>query len=196
MIERVPEYPEEKGIEAHGKGLDLIMGRIDTDYLFIMHTDTFIYDAGIFHRMLAYCMIDRNIATVGCLEQLNRGYLRRAWRVTSRIAKYYSRKTRLYLGFNARHPRPYIEEYTKSFFALWNIELIKKYGYSFSMSSRIPGYELQDRMKLDGYKIKLMSPVELFRCLDHVEAGTVGLVEGYNKTAISGFPNRGIAIVA
>ena len=75
LIERVPaDY--EKGFEAHGRGLDLILERINTDYLFVLHTDTFIYDAGVFDWMLMFCVTDKNIVSVGCRDQINRGYLR------------------------------------------------------------------------------------------------------------------------
>ncbi|MFM1956224.1 MAG: hypothetical protein RIR20_1044, partial [Pseudomonadota bacterium] len=52
-------------------------------------------------------------------------------------------------------------------------------GYSFLMANRIPGYELQDLLRRTGYKIKTVSPMRLFKFLDHVEAGTVGLRAGY-----------------
>jgi hypothetical protein len=56
---------------------------------------------------------------------------------------------------------------------------MKKRGYSFLMANRIPGYELQDQLKKSGYQIKTVSPMRLFKFLDHVEAGTVGLRDGY-----------------
>jgi len=46
-LSRVPEG-EEEGFAAHGNGLDLIFKAINTDYLFLMHTDTFIYDPTVF----------------------------------------------------------------------------------------------------------------------------------------------------
>lgn len=174
LLERAPTAHEE-GFVAHGKGLDLVLQQIKSDYLFLMHTDTFIYDAKVFDWMLKFCLADEKIAAVGCLEQLNRGYLRTSWRITSRFFKHYSRRFRLFLGFNARQPKPFVEEYLKSFFALWNVRLMKQQGYSFLMENRIPGYALQDKLKLDGYKLKVISPMNLFKFLDHVEAGTVGL---------------------
>jgi GT2 family glycosyltransferase len=179
LIERTPtEY--EEGFVAHGKGLDLILARIDTDHLFLLHTDTFIYDPSVFDWMLEFCKADVNVVAVGCLEQLNRGYIRTAWRIGSRFCKHYSRRLRLAMGFNARQPKHYKEEYIKSFCALWNVKLIKQCGYSFLMANRVPGYALQDKLKLDGYKLKVISPMKLFKFLDHVEAGTVGLRASYS----------------
>lgn len=181
LIERVPEGHEE-GFIAHGKGLDLILESINTDYLFLLHSDTFIYDSSVFDWMLSFCLADHKIAAVGCLEQLNRGYLRTAWRISTRFIKHYSRRFRRFIGFDTKDPKPYLEQYIKSFCALWNAALIKQRGYTFLMASRIPGYALQDRMKADGYKLKTLSPMKLFQYLDHVEAGTVGLRAAYADT--------------
>jgi hypothetical protein len=179
LIERVPTEHEE-GFVAHGKGLDLILHEIKSDYLFLMHTDTFIYDASVFDLMLNFCLMDQEIVTVGCLEQVNRGYVRSGWRIISRFFKYYLRGLKLFLGLNSRPPKPYLEIYLKSFFALWNVKVMKEKGYSFFMENRIPSYALQDKLKKDGYRIKVISPMKLFKFLDHVEAGTVGLRAFYD----------------
>ncbi len=179
LIERAAEANEE-GFEAHGKGLDLILPFIKTDYLFLLHTDTFIYDPAVFGWMLAYMLEDDKVAAVGCLEQLNRGYLRTGWRIFSRFCRHYSRKLKLAAGLKSKAPKPYLEQYLKSFFTLWNVKLMRQLGYTFYMANRIPGYELQDRMKANGYKLIKLSPMKLFQYLDHIEAGTVGLKAGYS----------------
>ncbi|HEY0562763.1 MAG TPA: glycosyltransferase, partial [Methylophilus sp.] len=181
LIERKVTEKEE-GFAAHGKGLDLIFAQINTDYLFLMHTDTFIYDAEVFARCLAVMLDDPKVAAVGCRHQLNRGYVRTAWRTVNGFFKYYSRQIKLALGLKAREPKPYIEPYIKSFFALWNVKLMKQLGLSFFMANRIPGYEIQDIFLKQGYHIHMVSPMKLFQYLDHVEAGTVGLVTGYSDT--------------
>lgn len=58
---------------------------------------------------------------------------------------------------------------------------MKQKGYTLFMESRIPTYELQDVLQSQGKDkhIRLISPMKLFKSLDHVEAGTVGLVAGY-----------------
>lgn len=180
LIERPVTEPE-KGYVAHGKGLDLILAKVDTDYLFLMHTDTFIYDAEVFAKVLSMMQADANIAAVGCLHQLNRGYLRTAWRTINGFFKYHTRRLKLALGLPAREPKPYIEPYIKSFFALWDVKLMKQLGLTFLMEDRIPGYALQDKLEALGYVIKRVSPMWLFSYLDHVEAGTVGLVAGYDE---------------
>lgn len=181
LIER-PVTEKEQGFAAHGKGLDLILAAANTDYLFLMHTDTFIYDAEVFDRVLAMAQGNAKVAAVGCLHQLNRGYVRTAWRTVNGFFKYHTRRLKLALGLPAREPKPYIEPYIKSFFALWDIRLMKQLGLTFLMEDRIPGYALQDQLAAQGYQIKRISPMWLFAFLDHVEAGTVGLVAGYDAT--------------
>lgn len=186
LIER-PVTEKEEGFAAHGKGLNLILQNIRTDYLFLIHTDTFIYDVQVFVMMLKRMQQHPHTAAVGCLHQINRGTFRLAWRTFNGFLKFHSRRIKLALGLSARPPKPYIEPYIKSFCALWDVKLMKEKGYQFLMTHRIPGYELQDLFKSQGYRIELVSPKKLFKYLDHVEAGTVGLVSGYsadNRRAI------------
>ncbi|MEO6117692.1 MAG: glycosyltransferase [Methylotenera sp.] len=178
LIERIPEGKEE-GFAAHGKALNMILSQMEDDYLFLMHTDTFVYEPKIFDDFLQEC--SEQILAVGCLEQLNRGYLRTTWRLSSRFLKHYIRRAKRSVGLDGREPKPWREQYIKSFFALWNVKWMKQQGYTFFMESRIPTYELQDVLQSQGKDkhIRLISPMKLFKFLDHVEAGTVGLVAGY-----------------
>lgn len=180
LIVRDSNYAE-KGFVAHGEGLDSILEKIETDYAVLMHTDTFVYDASIFERTIQTLHQHQHIAAMGCLEQLDRGLVRTTWRVVSRFFKRQSRRLRLWLGLPTKPPKPYLEAYVKSFFACWNVKVMRKYGYTFLMGNRNPGYELQDLLKAKGYTIGLISPRKLFKYLDHVEAGTVGLNAGYTE---------------
>lgn len=177
LIERAPEGREE-GFAAHGKALDMILEQVQDDYLFLMHTDTFVYEPEIFSQFLQKCT-GKTIA-VGCLEQLNRGYFRTSWRLFSRFLKHYIRRAKRVFGLDAREPKPWREQYIKSFFALWNVQWMKQHGYTFFMQNRIPTYELQDILETTQDDIRTVSPMWLFKFLDHVEAGTVGLVAGYD----------------
>lgn len=181
LIEREAEGKEE-GFVAHGKGLDLILQSINTDYLFLLHTDTFIYDPVVFEWMLSMCRQDANVAAVGCLEQINRGYVRTAWRIVTRFIKHYYRRMKRFLGLRGKDPKPYLEQYIKSFCALWNVALMKQYHYTFLMENRIPGYALQDKMTAHGHKVVTVSPMKLFQFLDHIEAGTVALRKAYEAS--------------
>lgn len=180
LIERKPAGLEAGNI-AHGRALDLALAQVETDYLFLLHTDTFIYDPTIFNMMIKQCTGHREVAAVGCLEQLDRGVVRSAWRLASRFCKHYARRSLLALGVEARAPKPYREMHLKSFCTLWNAALIKQHGFHFQMDERNPGYELQDRMTALGYPVRLISPGKMFRYLDHIQSGTVSAMGGYAR---------------
>lgn len=178
LIERKIDTPE-TGALAHGRALDMVLERVDTPYLMLMHTDTFIYDATIFRMMLDEMRGDPKVFAVGCIDQIDRGLLRTVWRHVSRFMKHYSRKTMLALGLPSRQPKPYYEIYLKSFCALWNVSLIRDHAMHFSMADRTPGYEMQDRLTALGYKIVYIPPRKMFRYLDHVQSGTVAAAGTY-----------------
>lgn len=178
LIERVPAG-KEKGFIAHGRALDMILEKIEDDYLFLMHTDTFVYEPEVFNDFLRLC--SSQTVAVGCREQVNRGYFRTGWRLFSRFLKHYSRRAKRGIGIPARDPKAWREQYIKSFFALWNVKWMKQHGYTFLMEDRIPSYALQEILLNQGKNIRLISPMKLFKYLDHVEAGTVGLLLGYDE---------------
>ncbi|TFF06778.1 glycosyltransferase [Pseudomonas sp. BCA14] len=180
LVERKHSDPEAGNI-AHGRALDLALARVETDYLFLLHTDTFIYDPAVFAMMIEQCKGPREVAAVGCLEQLDRGVVRSAWRLASRFCKHYARRSLLALGVQARAPKPYREVHLKSFCTLWNARLIKQHGFHFQMDKRNPGYELQDRMTAQGYQVRFISPRTMFRYLDHIQSGTVSAMGGYAR---------------
>ncbi len=172
LIER-PSPGKEAGHIAHGKALDLALAKVETDYLFLLHTDTFVYDKEVFSMMMRECAKSPDMAAVGCVEQLNRGLLRDTWRLTSRFCKHHIRRAKLHLGMRSKQPRPYKETHLKSFCTLWNARLMKSLGLHFCMDDQVPGYALQDRMSGLGYGIKFLSPRKIFSYLDHIQAGTV-----------------------
>ena len=181
LIER--SRPEaELGHIAHGKALDLALKHVDTDYVFLLHTDTFVFDIKVFSMMLEQCMKDPKLVAVGCVEQLDRGLSRTLWRFGSRLFKHYFRRMKRSLGISCREPKPYREIYLKSFCSLWNCKLIKQHDMRFLLDDRVPGYTLQDRMSELGYTVERLSPRKLFRYLDHMQSGTVAAAGGYGPT--------------
>jgi GT2 family glycosyltransferase len=180
LIER-PSPGKEAGHIAHGKALDLVLDKVATDYLFLLHTDTFIYDKEVFSMMMRECTKTPDIAAVGCVEQINRGMLRDTWRLTSRFCKHYVRRAKTQLGLKTKEPKPYRETHLKSFCTLWNARLMKSQGLHFCMDDRVPGYTLQDRMSALGYGIKFLSPRKIFHYLDHIQSGTVAAAGTYGK---------------
>jgi GT2 family glycosyltransferase len=180
LIER-PSPGKEAGHIAHGKALDLALDQVATDYLFLLHTDTFVYDKEVFAMMMRECTKTPGIAAVGCVEQINRGALRDTWRLTSRFCKHYVRRAKTQLGLKTKEPKPYRETHLKSFCTLWNARLMKSEGLHFCMDDRVPGYTLQDRMSALGYGIKFLSPRKIFHYLDHIQSGTVAAAGTYGK---------------
>jgi GT2 family glycosyltransferase len=178
LIERKKTTPE-AGRIAHGRALDAALDKIDTEYVFLLHTDTLIYDLSVFAMMIGQCAGPREVAAVGCVEQLNRGVGRSAWRLASRFIRHYARRSLRALGLNAKEPKPFREKHLKSFCTLWNVRLIKKHGLHFLTDDRNPGYDLQDRMTARGYKIVFLSPRKIFSYLDHIQSGTVTAMGGY-----------------
>jgi len=180
FIER-PAVENEEGFMSHGLALDMVLERIDTDYLLLLHTDTFIYDPAIFEIMLSKVKEDKNIVAVGCVDQIYRGRVRIIWRLISRFIKHYYRKLKIKLNIKSKHPKPFYEIYLKSFCALWNVKVMKKHGLTFTMNNRTPGYEAQDRLVKDGYKISYLGARQMFSYLDHVESGTVSAQGTYGE---------------
>lgn len=178
LIERQPDGPE-AGFLAHGRALNLIQARTSCDYLFLLHTDTLVYDGRLFGEMLAHCLSDEKLFVVGCLDQINRGWLQSAWRFATRFSSHQFRRAKFALGLPSRPPKPFRETYIKSFFALWNLGIMRDAAQKFLMTERIPGYEAQDVLLAAGYRRRVMSARILFRHLDHLEAGTVSANGGY-----------------
>lgn len=180
LIERKSEVPE-VGFMAHGHALDLILQQVNTDYLLLIHSDTLIYDRSIVDEMLTIIQSDSQIAAVGCLEQVNRTRLETVWRIFIRATKYYARKAKVKLGIKTRDPRLFYEVYLKSFCTLWNVNIIKKHAMQFAMMEKIPGYEMQDQLRKLGYRFEAIAPHKMFQYLDHIEAGTVSMVNNLSK---------------
>lgn len=177
FLERTPGEGE-TGFVSHGLALDMALERADTDFLFLLHTDTFVHDECIFSFMLEKCR-GNDVVGVGCLEQIDRGRFRRFWRVAKRFGQYHARRLKRSLGLNSRPPKPWTEQYVKSFCSLWNVRIMKERGWTFAMGGAIPTYALQDLARTAGYQIALIPPQKMFAYLDHIEAGTVAAAGTY-----------------
>ncbi len=180
LIERKADAPE-KGYMAHGRALDMVLERVTTDYLLLLHSDTLIYDEKIITLLINALQANRHVAAAGSLEQVNRPAYATAWRMLIRGVKYYGRRIKIALSMKTRDPRLFYEIYLKSFCTLWNVNIIKKHSVSFAMVDRIPGYEMQDKLRELGYTFYCIAPSEMFQYLDHIEAGTVSQVNGLSK---------------
>jgi hypothetical protein len=178
FLERTPAA-DEPGFMGHGYALDMVLERANTDFLFLLHTDTFVYDPAVFGMMLNECR-KMNVVAVGCLDQIYRGQLRNQWRVATRFLKYHARRLKIAVGLKSRPPKIYREQYIKSFCSLWDTKFIRAHGWTFSMDGMIPSYAIQDKVRETGHKIKYIPARKMFRYLDHIEAGTVAAIGGYS----------------
>ena len=181
LIERPRPEGGERGFMAHGLALDRILAESQVEKLFLLHTDTLIYNPDIFRQLLATMEKRPDILAIGCLEQLDRGRLRTAWRLGTRYTRYRIRSFLKRVGIPARDPHPYKEKYIKSFCALWNTQLMRTHGWTFAMKEQTPSYAMQDICHQFGYKILHIAPSKIFRYLDHVEAGTVAAAGSYGS---------------
>lgn len=178
LIERKPNALE-AGHVAHGRALDLILEKVETPYLFLLHTDTFVFDTDVFSMMMSYSTMNQRTIAVGCAEQINRGLVRTCWRFATRLLKYHCRTFKRYIGLPSKTPKPYRETYLKSFCTLWNCTLVKKHRLHFMMDNRVPGYSLQDKVIKLGYAVTFLSARKLFSYLDHIQAGTISAAGRY-----------------
>lgn len=172
---------DETGHMAHGCGLDMALEQVTTDFLLLLHTDTLIYDSKIIDVMLGKINSNPQIAAVGCLEQSYRTALASTYTWMRRAIKYYYRRMKMVFGIKTRAPILYYEIYLKSFCALWNVNIIKRHHLYFSMNKKIPGYEMQNVLSNLGYQFISIPPFEMFKYLDHIEAGTVSMVDKLSK---------------
>lgn len=180
LIER--PHVAETGALAHGRALDMVMEKISVDYLYLLHTDTFVYKPVIFDLLMRKLQHagDKAVA-IGCLDQIYRGAFRTNWRKATRFLKHHGRTLKLKLGLKSRPPKPYKEIYLKSFCALWNIRLVKQMGMKFADNDQTPGYAIQDRLTPQGYRFETIPERLMFRHLDHIEAGTISAIGGYGE---------------
>ncbi|KPW16860.1 hypothetical protein ALO90_03548 [Pseudomonas amygdali pv. aesculi] len=178
MIERT-SLAREPGHIAHGKALDLILKSVETPYLFLLHTDTFVFDTNVFSMMMSHSTAHPRTAAVGCVEQINRGFIRTIWRFSTRLLKFHYRTLTRHIGLPSKTPKPYRETYLKSFCTLWDCNIMKKHNLHFMMDNRVPGYSLKYKVIKLGYAITFLSARALFGYLDPIQAGTVAAAGTY-----------------
>ena len=178
LIER-KSHAREAGHIAHGKALDLILKNVETPYLFLLHTDTFVFNTDVFSMMMNHITAHPRTVAVGCVEQINRGFIRTIWRFGTRLLKFHYRTVKQHLRLPSKTPKPYREVYLKSFCTLWNCNIIKKHNLHFLTNNRVPGYSLQEKIIKLGYAITFLSARALFSYLDHIQAGTIAAAGTY-----------------
>jgi len=172
LIERKTDAPEPPHI-SHARALDMAFDRIPSRYVFVIHTDTFVYDVTIFTRMLSLLHSSSTCVGVGCVEQVDRGKARSFFRFLKKAFSYYYRLLLTRMGIECRQVKFYHEKHLKSFCALWDKRQIKNNGLRFCMQDKNPGYVMQDELVDRGYQVIKLRPAIMFKYLDHIQSGTL-----------------------
>ena len=171
------------GNVAHGKALDLIKSKSNADYLLIIHTDTFIFDGALIDQLLTEFKKNNKLFVVGCLHQINRGFLRFKYRFLSRFIKFLFRSIVFKFNKKTRRPASFNERWIKTFCACYDLNILKKYKLDFYSKNKVPSNLLQKKLLNLGYKRKIWTASKIFKYLDHVEEGTHAEL-GMNKNRI------------
>ena len=170
LIER--KEIDDNSYQAHGRALDAIVKASSADYLLIIHSDTFIFSNELISTMLKDMQKNKKNFVVGCLQQTKKSLLRK---LSKLIKKFFRKYTRLILNFFGTNYRisNFKEVHIKSFCALYNLKLIKKYNLSFYNNIKeTPSYHMQDYLEEKKFKRVVWSDKKMFSFLDHVEEGT------------------------
>ena len=149
----------------------MIVKASKADYLLIIHSDTFIFSSVLVSKMLKDMKKNEKNFVVGCLQQ-KKSLLRKFSRL---IKRFFRKYTRLILNFFSTNYRisNFKEVHIKSFCALYNLKLIKKYNLSFYNNLKeTPSYHIQDYLEEKKFKRVVWSDKKMFSFLDHVKEGT------------------------
>jgi glycosyltransferase involved in cell wall biosynthesis len=163
---------DEPAFISHGQALDEGIKHCKTEYVCLIHTDTFIYDAQVFDMLLGEVSIE-GVAAAGTKNQRHRKAYRKMLRTAKKATRYFFQSILLDLGLTNKGPKPYKDGHLKSFCCMWDANLIKKHELKFSTGSMNPGYEMQNTLTELGYKFVDVGTRALFNYLSHVQSGTV-----------------------
>ena len=170
LIER--KEIDDNSYQAHGRALDAIAKASKADYLLIIHSDTFIFSSELVSKMLKDMKKNEKNFVVGCLQQTKKSLLRKFSRLIKKFFRKYTRLILNYFGTNYRISN-FKEVHIKSFCALYNLKLIKKYNLSFYNNLKeIFLYYIQDYLEEKKFKRVVWSDKKMFSFLDHVKEGT------------------------
>ncbi len=171
LLERRVSEAEE-GHLAHARALDFAFRTVTTRHVLCMHTDTFVHDTMAIDLMFQHAN-SPDVAAVGSVDQVCRSLLRQWWRTGKSVVTYGARGVARRLRLSDRRAKPLFDRYLKSYFCLWNAELIRRHGLAFCMGDHNPGYAMQDALERFGYRCVRLPACRLFKSIDHVQAGTL-----------------------
>jgi hypothetical protein len=150
---------------SHARALDLAMENIDTPYVIVIHTDTFMIHPG-WLNIIMQPFSDPDVAGVGSwkLEQKN---------IFQRLGKsieYLFKKLQKNKINNQRFNKEY--HYLRSHCAIYKTDLIKKVNSSFSDQNESAGKVLHKKLIHAGYKMVFLESKFLNRYVHHINHAT------------------------
>ena len=155
----------EGGPMSHARALDLAMENIDTPYVIVIHTDTFMIHPG-WLNILMQPFNDPDVAGVGSwkLEQKN---------IFQRLGKhieYLFKKLQKNKINNQRFNKEY--HYLRSHCAIYKTDLIKNVNSSFSDQNESAGKVLHKKLIHAGYKMIFLESNFLNKYVHHINHAT------------------------
>ncbi|MDT8310998.1 MAG: glycosyltransferase [Methylophaga sp.] len=169
LIER-PAQPNETGVQAHSRALDLALAEVTTPYVLSIHTDTFVKRVDWLPFLLSH-FNNEKVAGVGSWKLESKNMLRRAGIKFEQSWKYLLFKT-----FNYKHYNPNRlnrkAQYLRSHCALYKTAIIRQLATGFSDGDDTAGRVMHQKMINAGYEMNFLRSENLGQYVDHLNHAT------------------------
>ncbi len=169
LIERKTE-PDESGVQAHSRALDLALLEVKTPYVLSIHTDTFVKRNDWLETLLRE-FNHPEIAGVGSWKLEFKNLPRRAGIQVEQGWKYLLNKLFGYRSYNRNRLDKSIR-YLRSHCALYRTDVIRELETSFGDGNDTAGKVMHYKMVQAGYEMKFLSSDFLGRYIDHLNHAT------------------------
>jgi hypothetical protein len=173
---------DEKVHLSHSRALDFGLQYVETRYVLVIHTDTFVYDASIIRHMFSKIMAENDVVGVGTISQRLRSRPSEVYRYLKNMIRYSIRRITVPLGLTNRQLKPLRDNYLKSFCCLWDAHILKSENVNFCQDDLNPGYAMQDKLESLGYKLIRLPPSKIFSYVDHIQSGTYAELGYYDES--------------
>lgn len=169
LIERKTE-PDESGVQAHSRALDLALSEVKTPYVLSIHTDTFVKRNDWLDILLRE-FNSPDIAGVGSWKLEFKNLPRRAGIQLEQGWKYLLNKLLGYQGYNPKR-LDRSARYLRSHCAIYRTDVIRKLQTSFGDGNDTAGKVMHQKMLHAGYEMKFLPSDFLGRYIDHLNHAT------------------------
>ena len=169
LIERKAE-PDESGVQAHSRALDLALLEVKTSYVLSIHTDTFVKRNDWLDTLLKE-FNSPDIAGVGSWKLEFKNLPRRTGIRVEQGWKYLLNRLLGYRGYNPKR-LDRSARYLRSHCAIYRTDVIRKLQTSFGDGNDTAGKVMHQKMLDAGYEMKFLSSDFLGRYIDHLNHAT------------------------